>query len=76
MSRSNPLIPRLGSLPRELWLSEAEEVSWHEFLKGFIEDAYPKLFAPHGITLGDALIIWGLNDIRAELPFPPSGNAD
>lgn len=73
MKKRLPLIPKLGPTPRELWLTEDEEVSWKEWLANFKADAYPTLFEPYGLTLAEAMILWSLNEMTAKLAQQPPG---
>jgi len=74
VKRRLPLIPKLGPEPRDLWLTEDEEVSWKEWLANFKADAYPTLFEPYGLTLAEAMLLWSLNEVSAKLPKPNEGD--
>lgn len=48
-------------------LHEEVEQSWIEFLNRFDAEIYPTLFEKRGFTKGEAMIIWNLSKIEAQL---------
>lgn len=49
-----------------LGLTEQQERTWAAYLKEFHESIYP-LFERHNIPMGDALIIFKINEMRNEI---------
>jgi len=43
--------------------SREQRTEWCEYLRGFHAEVYP-LFAPHGISMGEALVIWQVSRVR------------
>lgn len=40
-----------------------DKKGWHEHVEAFKRDVFP-LFAEHGITFADAMILWELNSLN------------
>lgn len=49
-----------------LGLTEKEEVKWASYLREFHDDVYP-MFKPFGISMGDAMMIFKLNELRNDI---------
>jgi len=46
--------------------TEETEEGWRQFLAEFKENVLP-IFSQHGMTMGEALVVWKLNEIGTTL---------
>jgi hypothetical protein len=47
-------------------LTEKQEEAWRQYMHDFKRDIFP-MYSEFGICMGEALIIWKLNEVRNEV---------